>query len=352
MDTEEIKQSLKPRPRKLQVPTKDLLSSGSTVLNLACSGKVQGAFAKGYYYYFVGDSSSGKSFFMGSVLAEASINPAFKDHRLLYDDVENGMLFDVRRFFGPKLHDRLERCHSVYLEDAYDAVETAIKEGPCICILDSLDALQARSEAKKDSANKRAREKGAEEKGSYGTAKAKISSSRLREITNLLPSNGSILFIVSQTRENIGFGAQFNPKTKAGGLAPTFYATLELWTSVKENITKSILGKNRQQGIVTKVKVKKNRHIGGVRFAEVPILWSFGIDDSGSCVDFLVDEKHWSTSKKGIINAAEFELELTREKLITRLEETNQVGELRELVAEVWGKIEQASQIQRQSRYE
>jgi hypothetical protein len=87
-------------------PSSSYLSTGSTLLNLACSGKVSGGFIKGHYYHFVGDSSSGKTFLCLTCLAEAAINPHFDDYQLIHDDAENGSLFDFGKFFGPKMAGR------------------------------------------------------------------------------------------------------------------------------------------------------------------------------------------------------------------------------------------------------
>lgn len=76
-----------------------------------------------------------------------------------------------------------------------------------------------------------------------------------------------------------------------------FYATLELWTSVKEKIKKVVRGKPRQLGIVASVQVKKNRLTGKESTVEVPFYHSCGIDDTGSCVDYLVEEGRWKATR-------------------------------------------------------
>src|SRR2546423_5801296 len=76
------------------------LSSGSTLLNLACTDHPDLGFFKGAYYYLVGDSVSGKTWLSLSCFAEACCNDAFHDYRLIFDDVEGGALMDIRRYFG------------------------------------------------------------------------------------------------------------------------------------------------------------------------------------------------------------------------------------------------------------
>ena len=98
IDVDQIKAALlKPRRRKRIMEAKDLLSTGSTTLNLACTGNVRGGFLKGHYYYMVGDSVSGKTWLVLSCLAEASINKHFARHRYIYDGCEYGALMAIKK---------------------------------------------------------------------------------------------------------------------------------------------------------------------------------------------------------------------------------------------------------------
>ena len=106
-DVEKAKKSLR-RKRKAPIGSKDLLGTGSTLLNLACTGKPNGGFAKGRYFFLVGDSASGKTFVSLTCLSEASINPQFDEYRFIYDDAESGALMDIERFFGKAVAERLE----------------------------------------------------------------------------------------------------------------------------------------------------------------------------------------------------------------------------------------------------
>src|SRR6266568_200674 len=84
------------------------LSSGSTLLNLACTGYPDLGFLKGGYYYLVGDSISGKTWLSMSCFAEACRNKAFHNYRLVFDDVEGGALMDVEHYFGREVALRME----------------------------------------------------------------------------------------------------------------------------------------------------------------------------------------------------------------------------------------------------
>lgn len=349
--------------------TNKLLSTGSTLLNLACSGTINGGFMCGKYHFLVGDSASGKTWLSLTCLAEAAINPAFKKYRFIQDNPEGGSNMDIARYFGEAVEDRLEppredaegnAIHSETVEDFYYNVDDALKRGePFIYILDSMDSLTSADEIKKFNDHKKASRKvkgtaasedDAKVAGSYGDGKAKKNSSNLRRILPLLERSKSILIIINQTRDNIGFGAMFNPKTRSGGHALRFYATLEIWSSVAGHIKKTIKGKPRPLGIISRCKIKKNRLTGGEHTVDIPLYHSFGIDDIGSCINYLVDEKHWSETK-GIINATDFDFKGPLEKLVKYIEANGLELDLRSLVGDAWSSIAEACTVRRKTRY-
>ncbi len=347
------------RPKKRKKKSSMLLGSGSTLLNLACSDSAFGAFLKGHYYFLVGDSASGKTWLSFSAFAEASINPAFSDYRFIYDGVEYGALMDCSKYFGSQVEERLEApggideaglpINSTIVESFYFHIDQAFDDGkPFIYVLDSMDSLDTADDSDKFEEEKQAFEKGKEVAGTFGVSKAKANSRNLRRVINRLKETGSILIIISQTRDNIGFGKM--GKTRAGGRALTFYATLEIWTSIKGKLNKKVRSVDREVGVLCKAQIKKNRVTGKDRRIEFPIYHSFGIDDIGSCVDYLLEEKHWNKIKQ-TIDAKEFGIMATREKLISHVEEEGLERKLRLIVQKVWREIEEACAIQRKQRY-
>lgn len=360
-DVEVAEKALKRKKKKHVIKARDLLSSGSTLLNLAATGRIVGCYAKGLYYWLVGDSDSGKTWYTLSMLAEAAINPEFDDYRFIHDNSEGGALMDIERFFGKAVADRIEPpkgtkeepIYSETVEDMYFNIHDAIKEGkPFIWIEDSIDALEAKEDAKKfEKIRKRREGKGQpqDDKGTYGTAKAKLNSMYLRKVISGIRKTGSIVVFVSQSRDMIG-GFGFGQKTAAGGRALKFYATLQIWTSIKEKIQKRIKKKLRQLGILGKVQIKKNRITGRDRKVFVPIYHSYGIDDIGSCIDYLIEEGHWTGSENNV-RAPEFEHNGSKEELIAQIQREGLEENLKHLVGAVWAEIEAACELQRKARY-
>jgi len=357
MKTKDVKKQLK-KKKKVKITKADYLSTGSTLLNLAISGKPDCGFIKGKYFWLVGDSTSGKTFLSLTCLAEASINPNFEDYDFIHDDVEGGSLMDITRFFGKEVARRVRAprkakdgspLYSANIEDFYFNLDDAFDTGkPFIYILDSMDSLSSEYEKKKFKAGKNATRKGKKTTGSFGDGKAKKNSENVRQLLAPLRKSGSILIIISQTRANFDFG--FEKKTHAGGHSLKFYACVELWSSVRGKIEKTIKKKSRQIGSICKIRTKKNRVSGRDRAVEVPIYHSFGIDETGSCIDYLVDELHWGL-KGTKIKAKEFDVVLTRAKLIKYIEDNDMILDLREIVGDVWNEIEKACSIKRKQRY-
>jgi len=340
---------------------RDFLSTGSTLLNLACTGFPNRGFVKGRYYFIVGDSTSGKTWLSLTCLAEASINPNFKDYRFIYDNAEDGALMDIEKFFGKRVAQRLEpprtyKNESVFsnnIEDFYFNMDDAIKEGhPFIYILDSMDSLSSEAEGDKFDSNKKASRAGKDSKGSYGDGKAKVNSSMLRRVIGKrLKETGSILIVINQTRAKINAMPFESSKTYSGGYALKFYSTLQIISSVAGQITKVVKGKKRQIGTNCKIRVKKNRVTGRDRSVTIPIYQSYGIDDIGSCVDYMLDEGDW-TKKANEINAKGLGIKGSRNKVIKLIEQQGLEKDLRELVGDVWTEIEEACVLRRGKRYE
>lgn len=335
-----------------------LLHTGSTLLNLALSDDPSGGFMAGRYFYLVGDSTSGKTFLSMTCFAEASRDPTFKDHRLIYDNAEDGMLMNVAKLFGSGVAKRMEPpdthkglpVFSETIEDFYYHIDDAVKEGkPFIYVLDSMDSLTSVDEDMKFDKTKRAALEGKSIAGSYGDGKAKKNSAGLRKMLRGLRKTGSIVIIISQTRDAIN-AMWGETKTHAGGRALRFYATAEIWSSVIGTIKKKVRGKDRKVGVKVQLQVKKNRITGKLHSVQVPIYPSYGIDDVGSCVEFLMEEGWWKKGKGGI-RAEEVGVTGERRKIIAACE--GHPGEWKRAVGSCWKALAEESELEgRRPRYE
>jgi RecA/RadA recombinase len=357
-NTERIRKTLTGPLADKPIPDSDWLSFGCTLLNLAVSGRCDGGIAKGGYIWFVGDSSAGKSFFSFQLLAEAARNPNFDKHRFIYDNAENGALFEISRFFGRRVADRLEPpygtrknpLNSTTIEEFYYNIDDAKKaDKPYIYILDSMDALDAEADADKFEEHKKAAAEGKEAKGGYGMSKAKANSQNIKRVVSSLPDHGSILIVLSQTRDKVN--SPFPMKTSAGGRALRFYSHVELWCSIRGTLKRTVAKKEREYGKLIAVDVQKNRISGWEGEVRLPFLKQVGFDDLGSAIDFLVDEKHWTVSN-GSIDAPEFKFRGKRESLVHAIEAKNQESKLATLTQFIWRRLQDETILKRKKRYE
>jgi hypothetical protein len=268
---------------------------------------------------------------------------------------------NIRKFFGRGVEERIrpparrngQPVYSNTLEKFYYHLDDCLKKGrPFIYILDSVDSLSCEAELSKFQKKKAAARTGKTTAGSFGAEKAKINSSHLRLFINPLYETGSILLVINQTRDNLsGFG---KPKSRSGGNALQFYACMEIWSSVYQEISKTYRKKSRVQGTLCRIRVRKNRvtgKAGKFRQVLIPIFDTYGIDDITSCIDYLVDEEHWKENK-GIIKAPEFEFKGRRDKLADLISGNDMEKDLIAVVEDVWRDIENAVAIKRKPRYE
>jgi len=363
-------QLLSTEPRVEPAKPEDLLSTGCALFDIAISKTYPGGIPVGNYMYYVGDSGTAKTWCAFSFLAEASRNPRFKKHRLIFDNVENGALMDIEYFFGKKVFDRLEPpawngsepYYSNTVQELYYNIDINCSKGPCIYIVDSMDALRDDSDEKKFDAEVKRYETGkGEVPGSMGVTKAKTNSQNINRVASSLRDSDSILFLIGQTRDKLGM--PFPMKTRSGGHALKFFAHVEAWTKIEEKIKNRYAGKDRDIGDTIQIDLRKNRVCGWHGKISVDFLTGFGFDDVGTSVNYLLEEKHWKYEKKQKgeddeeesdsknLTAPEFEFTGKKEKLVELIQDSNREVELHQLVLRVWKEIEEGSRLNRKRKY-
>ena len=250
-----------PIPRE-NIKEEDLISTGSTLLNLACSGfSPYGGFMLGSMVHIIGDSQAGKSLVALTMMAEATRNPRLKDYNLVYEEPEAAMYFPKEGMFGGGFTERVdfipkdeERVNPRRVQDWAKDLENA--KHPFIWVTDSFDSLTSADDlkTKKDDKGKE-KESG---KGGWKTEKAIVASETFPKFIGPLKHYNSLYMHISQTRDNIGvrFG---ETKTFSGGNAVKFYRVHEIWLAIEHPITIEVRGKKRIVGSDVIAKIKKNK---------------------------------------------------------------------------------------------
>lgn len=359
-------------PRVPPIPDENKLSLGLTLLNCGVSGEPDWGIAKGLYVWWVGDSETGKTWGTMQVFAEAAMNPAFDKHELVFDNAENGVLMDIPRYFGTAVARRMvpprgtvkKPKNSQVIEDFYYAIRDRTKaRKPFIEIVDSMDALDSKDDEAKFDQKYAAALANSNKKiaGSFGMSKPKFNSDNIKRVINRLPETGSILMVISQTRDNpdaVGFA---DNKRASGGRALRFYAHVQIWTDIVGSIRKPVNGKNREIGKLIRFRIRKNRISGNASEVVIPFLRGVGFDETGSCIDYLCNEKHWKRSGKEEgsgyalnpnVEAPEFNFDGRKDKLVELIESSpKKQARLRKIVGRVWKDIDEKTVAKRKPRY-
>lgn len=338
-----------------------LITTGSSMLDLSLSASAYGGLAVGKIINIVGDSHAGKSILANTVMAVAANDPRFKDYDLVYDDVEEAQEFNTEYLFGNRYVERVRKPlldpdtgdyeNSDTVEDFEAAVWDLIDAGrPFIYILDSFDSLTSVAELEKTKKRIDAHKKGKKTAGDYGMEKPKFSSTFLRKVKKRLAKMNSLLIIVSQTRDDIN-PMTFTQKTRSGGRALEFYSTQIFWLAAAKKIKRTVKGNEEVIGLVSRAKTTKSRLTGRYRIADFHIFYDYGIDDIGSCLEWLTKRKFWPASGQSI-TATDLGLpKMTRTKLIDYIEENGLEDALKEAVQKYWDELEEAMRLDRKKRF-
>jgi RecA/RadA recombinase len=333
------------------------MPTGSILFNMALSENPFGGAVGGRVLNIVGDSGAGKSILATTILAASHADPRLAKYRFYRDDTEEADSFDMVHLFGQGLADRIEPPDGTREEpknserlDQFEAfLYRALDNGPCIYVLDSLDALTTKEEMERTAANVKKVLNDKETDNSYGMEAAKKMSSILRQIDSKLAKNNSLLIIVSQTRANI---VKFSPVklTRSGGQALEFYASYVAWLTkcemIRENKHKRVIG------VHTEIKVSKNKVTGKVRELPMYIFYDYGMDDIRANIEWMIEEGFWTQAKGGNITAEELNTSGSLAELIRHVEENHMEDTLADIVGRCWMQIEEDIKLQRKARFQ
>lgn len=279
----ETTNDLEPEPVN-EIANQIYIPSSSTLIDIACTDTTKGFCTAGHTVNIVGDPNSGKTMIATASMAE-TFYKLMGYFRNKFRDFEQAMSFDLAGLFGQPFADSFEHLlpeHTLEwsIEATANSIISECAKGPCFEIIDSVDGMLAEEEIKMIMAGK------AIERSAWGGPRAKAMTQFYRSVCPAIAKSGSFLIVLSQAKDNMGFGAQFKPKTRYGGKSLAFYAYVEMWLARTGSlkVDKTVIGSTNA------AKIERSKVNGKRRIAEFSILPAYGVDNTRSCIDWLIKE--------------------------------------------------------------
>jgi len=347
-ETDQIKQAAK---KEIKEEPVEFITTGSTILNLAGSGKgINGGWARGHIVNIVGDGSSGKTILALETAAhdfykirkkESKIFAPVKDIQIVYNNPERVMDFPLKKMYGESFVKGVEWIATKTIEEFgadFGRRTDRLKSGQhLLYIVDSWDALRSKvgierfEKAMDEAIRQREDDDSDKKKGTYAMEKQKYANDFFGNICGIMDEKDATLIIISQVREkiNVMFGDRYY---RTGGKGLDFYTHQVCWLAEYDEIKRTFRGKSWVQGIISRGRFKRNKVAKPYREGDITIVYDYGIDDLTSMINW-----YWGPKAKEI----EFDDErMSRVDFIGYVEKNDLVDEIRVLVEKEWQEME------------
>jgi protein RecA len=258
--------------------TETVISTGSTLLDLAISGGVfkEGGIPGGILVEIFGPSSAGKTV----MLCELAGGIQRQGGKVMFRDPEGRLNTQFAKMFGFKVEDA-DYSQPDTVPELFEPVRKWSPETkPGIIngvFADSLAALTTKMEM--DDADK------------YGMRRAKEFSEECRKTCRILAKQKLLMVCSNQVRQNIDAGPYGEKYTTPGGVSIGFYSSLRLrcHSPKKVKVEKKVGSGtiSRVVGVETQVEVYKSSVWEPFHTAPLVINYGYGIDDIRSNLEFI-----------------------------------------------------------------
>jgi len=275
-----------------------------------------GGLPRGRVVEIYGPEASGKSTLALSIVAQAQKN----DITCAYVDAEHALDPAYMNAVGVNVGELIFAQPS-YGEEALEIVDKLVTSGELgVIVVDSVASLIPKAELEGDM-----------ESAQMGL-QARMMAKAMRKLVGHVNTQKTLLIFINQLRNKIGimFG---NPETTPGGMALKYAASVRIDIRKKEDIK----DKNGNSiGIVSKVKVIKNKMAPPMKMTEFAIMYGKGIDEYGCVLDVAIETGIFTQKGAWIYYEGELFAQ-GRENAI------NQLKESPDIFASVKGKIQKSS---------
>jgi len=323
-------------PKKELEHTSSIVSTGSTLLDLAISGGVSktGGLPGGILVEVFGPTSTGKTV----LLSEIAGGIQCRGGEVRFCDPEGRLNKQFALLFGLDI-DTIEYSNPDTISKVFEPIRNwkpdPLDNIPHGVFADSLTALTTEMEL--------------EDKDMYGTRRAKEFSEQLRKVCRSLVDHNILLVCSNQVRQNINAGPFEQKYYSPGGEAIGFYSSVRLRTSLRERIKKERTVRGQKHSAITGVKIDvqvfKNSVWAPYHSAPVHIRFDYGIDDVSANLQYV--KTNTGMKKYGV---GDMDLYPSLDRSAAAVEDDKLEEQLRQETIQLWNEIEKAFSTGRKKR--
>ncbi|MBN2570512.1 MAG: hypothetical protein JXA68_00170 [Ignavibacteriales bacterium] len=336
---EQVRQRINtPKKKKTELDgnTEIMISTGSTLLDLAISGgrKRGGGIPGGILVEIFGPPSTGKTV----LLCEIAGDVQRKGGQIMFHDPEARLNKQFAQIFNLDT-ENMQYMTPNTVTEVFTAIREWVPEGKKIngVFTDSLAALSTDLEMEDEEGDK------------MGMRRAKEFSEQLRRTARIITSSNLLMVCSNQIRENMDAGPYGQKYIAPGGKAIGFYSSLRLRTIGLTKLKRKFKIKGKEHsmvyGIETEIEVTKSSIWEPYRTAPVTIDFRYGIDDIRENLKYLKRMTNATT-----YNVGERKVSNSLEGAIAGVEEEGIEDVLREEVIELWQELEDQLKIERKPK--
>lgn len=326
--------------QQIRVPinTKLIVSTGSTLLDLAISGgRVRGGgLPGGIMVEIFGPSSSGKT----ALLSEIGGSVQNKGGEVTILDPEGRIDKEYTRIYGLKLSkDNYHRPDLVH--EMIDKIREWEPEDSNKINLMAVDSIASLST-----------EKEMEDEDKRGQLKAKQLSEGCRKIARVIANEHKLIVFTNQERQGE------HGKTTPGGFAVGYHASIRIriariFKGSKIEKTKTLPSGQKITkvlGIKSEAIIKKSSVDNEFRTAPIYIVFGLGIDDIRGNLQYIKDFHKRNKYECPMDQNGSIKGFASMDKAIEYIENNNLEGALRESVINAWEEVEELFRINRKNK--